>query len=180
MFPGVTNGYFLDVGSGDGTVGSNTKLLEEKGWSGICVDPFPTNMEGRTCQMFKEVVYDQAGQEIEFTVAGQLGGISSELGRWKDSTTGSHTVKFTTTTLGDILERAHAPKHIQYVSLDIEGAELKALEGLPFEKYTFGALDIEHNEEEPKRTDILLLLKKHGYGRVHTWLQDDFYAPIPP
>lgn len=177
VFPGVTNGYFLDVGSGDGTEGSNTKLLEEKGWSGICVDPFPTNMEGRRCQMFKEVVYDQAGQKVQFKVAGELGGISDTLGRWKDWTAGSQTVEFTTVTLGDILERAHAPKHIHYMSLDIEGAELKALQGLPLDKYTFGALDIEHNQEEPKRTDIQMLLKKHGYRRVHTWLQDDFYTP---
>jgi hypothetical protein len=47
------------------------------------------------------------------------------------------------------------------MSLDIEGAELKVLQGLPFEKYTFGALDIEHNEEEPKRTDILLRSPKN-------------------
>src|SRR6186997_1095119 len=38
MFPGVTNGFFLDVGSGHGTIGSNTKALEELGWTGICVD----------------------------------------------------------------------------------------------------------------------------------------------
>src|SRR5688572_13004754 len=32
IFPAVTNGYFLDVGSGHGTIGSNTKALEERGW----------------------------------------------------------------------------------------------------------------------------------------------------
>src|SRR5690242_19138199 len=56
MFPGVTNGFFLDVGSGHGTIGSNTKALEDLGWTGICIDPFPTAMEGRTCRMEKVVV----------------------------------------------------------------------------------------------------------------------------
>lgn len=48
VFPGVTNGYFLDVGSADGFVNSNTWALEQRGWTGICVDPFPSNMTGRT------------------------------------------------------------------------------------------------------------------------------------
>jgi FkbM family methyltransferase len=180
MFPDVRNGFFLDVGSGDGTVGSNTKALEEKGWTGVCVDPFPKNMQGRTCQMFKEVVFSEAGQKVQFKVAGDLGGIAQDLGRWKSSADGSPTVEFTTVTLGDILERAHAPRYIHYMSLDIEGAELDALRGLPFDKYSFGALDIEHNYEEPKRSGIEALLDRHRYRRVHTWYQDDFYVPATP
>ena len=180
MFPGVNDGYFLDVGSGDGIVGSNTKLLEEKGWKGICIDPFPEHMASRTCQLFKEVVFDKAGQKVQFKMAGGLGGVESELDRWKDFASHGETVELTTVTLGDILERAHAPAYIQYISLDIEGAELKALLGLPFDKYTFGALNIEHNDEEPKRSEISTLLRSHGYKRVHSWLQDEFYVRANP
>jgi hypothetical protein len=36
---------------------------------------------------------------------------------------------------------------------------------------------IEHNFEEPKRTQIRQLLEQHGYVLVHTYEQDDFYAP---
>jgi FkbM family methyltransferase len=180
MFPGVTNGYFVDVGSGDGIVGSNTKLIESKGWKGICIDPFPENMASRTCQLFKEVVFDRAGEKVKFKVAGGVGGIESELGRWKEAASHGATVEFTTVTLGDVLDRAHAPTYIQYMSLDIEGAELKALLGLPFDKYTFGALDIEHNDEEPKRSEISRLLRSHGYIRAHSWLQDEFYVRVSP
>src|ERR1700758_1144893 len=35
VFPGVNDGFFVDVGSADGTYWSNTKALEEKGWHGI-------------------------------------------------------------------------------------------------------------------------------------------------
>ena len=41
-----------------------------------------------------------------------------------------------------------------------------------------GAMAIEHNEEEPKRTQIIEYLRQHGYERVHTYRQDDFFAPI--
>ena len=39
---------------------------------------------------------------------------------------------------------------------------------------------IEHNEEEPKRTDIITFLAARGYRRVHTYKQDDFFAPGLP
>jgi FkbM family methyltransferase len=176
--PGLRDGYFLDVGSGDGTFGSNSKALEERGWKGICVDPFPTHMEGRTCQMFKEVVYSEAGKRMTFNTAGELGGLTDTLGEWKLYAQKAPTVEFTTVTLADILTRANAPHHIDYMSLDIEGAELEALRAFPFHRYQLGAVDVEHNYEEPKRSQIEELMKSHGYTKVHTWMQDDFYMPI--
>jgi FkbM family methyltransferase len=175
-FPGVTDGFFLDIGSGDGTSLSNSKALEQRGWRGICIDPFPTNMEGRTCQMLKEVVFSEAGKRIAFQAAGEVGGIRGSLGKWKDEALAAKTVELTTVTLRDILERTKAPQFIHFVSLDIEGAELDALKGFPFEKHTIGALAVEHNQEEPKRTEIEALMRSHGYRRVHSWYQDDFYV----
>ena len=177
MFPGVSGGFFLDVGSGHGTIGSNTKALEAMGWTGICVDPFPVHMEGRTCRMEKEVVSSAAGQVVKFHTHSGLGGIADTLGKWKEEASKSPAVELTTVTLGQILERANAPSYIHFLSLDIEGAELEALKGVPFDKYRFGAMAIEHNDEEPKRTDLLKFLEEKGYQRVHSYRQDDFYAP---
>ena len=167
MFPGIVNGFFLDVGSGHGTIGSNTKALEELGWTGICVDPFPTHMEGRTCRMEKVVVSSAAGQVVKFHTHSGLGGIAETLGKWKDEAEKSPAVELTTVTLADVLAGANAPSFIHFLSLDIEGAELEALRGVPFEKYRFGAMAIEHNDEEPKRTDLLKFLEARGYRRVH-------------
>ena len=177
MFPGVTNGFFLDVGSGHGTIGSNTKALEELGWTGICVDPFPTHMEGRTCRMKTVVVSSTAGQVVKFHTHSGLGGIADTLGKWKAEAEKSPAVELTTTTLGNVLAGAGAPSFIHFLSLDIEGAELEALKGIPFDKYHFGAMAIEHNDEEPKRSDLLKFLDGKGYRRVHSYKQDDFYAP---
>jgi len=177
MFPGIQNGFFLDVGSGHGTIGSNTKVLEELGWTGICVDPFPTHMEGRTCVMEKAVVSATPGQVVKFHTHSGLGGIADTLGKWKEEAEKSPAVEMTTTTLGEILDRAQAPSFIHFMSLDIEGAELDALKGVPFDKYRFGSLAIEHNDEEPKRSDLIRFLDEKGYRRVHTYKQDDFFAP---
>ena len=177
VFPGVTNGYFLDVGSADGFVNSNTWALEQRGWKGICVDPFPSNMQGRTCQMFPEAVDGEGGHKVQFTNAGELGGISTYLDRYKDVVKEAKTVELTTVTLGSILQRANAPSFIHFMSLDIEGAELEALRGFPFDHYKLGSIAIEHNDEEPKRSQIEGLLKARGYTKAHTWMQDDFYLP---
>jgi len=177
MFPGVKDGFFLDVGSGHGTIGSNTKALEELGWTGICVDPFPTAMEGRTCRMEKVVVSSSSGQVVKFHTHSGLGGIADTLGKWKAEAEKSPVVELTTITLGELLDRDHAPAFIHFLSIDIEGAELEALKGIPFDRYRFGSMAIEHNEEEPKRTDILKFLAARGYQRVHSYKQDDFYAP---
>jgi FkbM family methyltransferase len=179
MFPDTTNGYFLDVGSGHGTIGSNTKALEERGWTGICVDPFPIHMDGRTCLMIKEVVSSESGKTVKFHTHSGLGGIADTLGKWRDEASKSPAVELTTVTLAEILERAKAPTFIHFLSLDIEGAELDALRGIGLDKYRFGAMAIEHNEEEPKRTDIINYLRQYGYERVHTYRQDDFFAPAP-
>ncbi len=177
MFPNVTDGFFLDVGSGHGTIGSNTKALEQAGWKGICVDPFPVYMEGRTCEVFTEVVFSVAGRVMTFQKAGGLAGLAETLGDWNEKARQAPSVTFTTVTLDDILTRAAAPAFIQFVSLDIEGAELEALKGFPFDRVRIGAMTIEHNFEEPKRSDLKRFLEQHGYARVHSWRQDDYYAP---
>jgi hypothetical protein len=184
VFPGVKNGFFLDVGSGDGTFISNTKALEQKGWTGICIDPFPRNMQDRSCQIFKEVVFSKSGERVKFWAhTDDWGGIVDTLGDpedIKDILKTAPIVEFTTVTLGDILERANAPRFIHYVSMDIEGGELNALKGFPFDKYKIGALTVEHNYLEPKRSEIKALMESHGYKRVHTLDRDDCYVPANP
>ena len=169
IFPGITNGFFLDVGSGDGYMESNTQALEARGWKGICIDPFPRNMGGRTCHMFKDVVSNESGKRVLFHTAGDYGGIADTLGAGKDTAIKAPAVMLTTTTLDEILMRAGAPTFIHFMSLDIEGAELDALHGLSLDRYRFGAMAIEHNYEEPKRTQIRQVLKQHGYENVHTY-----------
>ena len=73
VFPGVKDGYFVDVGSGHGTKDSNTKALEALGWSGVCVDPFPQSMETRRCEIFAEVAYSSAGHTVSLHARGASG-----------------------------------------------------------------------------------------------------------
>ena len=155
MFPGVANGFFLDVGSGHGTIGSNTKALEELGWTGICVDPFPT-LHGRAH------LPDGEGRRLERGGPGRQvpharGSRRHRRHAWANGRKRPRRAPRSSSPprrSARCWPRANAPSFIHFLSLDIEGAELEALRGVPFDKYRFGAMAIEHNDEEPKRSEI--------------------------
>jgi hypothetical protein len=126
--------------------------------------------------MLKEVVFSESGKKMAFKAAGFVGGVTATLGTLGKGDQEAPTVEITTTTLKDILLSTQAPSFIHFMSLDIEGAELEALKAFPFDTHRVGAIAVEHNYEEPKRSDIVALLKLHGYRRIHSWLQDDFYV----
>lgn len=177
VFSGVQDGYFVDIGAGDAEVLSNTRALEAAGWRGVCIDPFPTgDWAGRSARLFEEVVYKSAGEVIEFRMAGSHGGIDRHIDRWRDDVAAAEIVRMTTTTIGDVLARAGAPKFLHYVSLDVEGSEYEVLSGFPFDDYRVGAFTIEHNGEEEKRRRIRELLTEKGYRFVRAQVVEDWYV----
>jgi hypothetical protein len=176
VFPGVPNGYFVDVGAWDAESLSNTKALEDAGWTGICIEPFPRNWTGRVCQLFEEVVYSRKGEVVQFRQADVLGGIEDHIGHHRAAVAPFPVVELATTTLGDVLDRAKAPRFIHYVSIDTEGSEFEILRALPFSRYTVGAITVEHNSEEPKRRQIRALLEAQGFRLEREQLVDDWYV----
>jgi len=177
VYPGVEGGYFIDLGSGDGTELSNTKVLEAAGWTGLCIDPFPTNVEDRKCKILREVVHSVAGEKMLFRTAGIYGGLEAHLGNYKNAVMKADGVEFVTSTMAEIMEQNDAPPFIHYVNIDIEGGELAALQAFPFEKFGVGAWTIEHNNEEPKRTQVRRVLEANGYRLARTVRWDDWYLP---
>src|SRR5471030_3263422 len=173
---GKKNGYYVDVGSADGVNISNTNLLDQMGWKGICIDPFPRNMQARTCQVFRQPVFSESGNKVQFRSAGDLGGIDSTLGKHKDQLAAAPMVEFVTATLDEILEKAKAPKWIDYMNIDVEGAEYDVLRGLSLDRYNVGAFTIEHNYEVEKRESIRKLMEARDYVRVRSWEVDDWYV----
>jgi len=168
--------YFVDVGANDGRILSNTWKLEEAGWQGVCIDPFPSNHGGRKCKLVKAAVAGSV-RNITFLEAGTGGGIEDLLGVNKAVVDKKNAVHLTTRTLEDILQEVNAPSYIDYLSLDSEGSELDILSTFPFWKYRFGAVTIETNGEEPKRNHIRQLMRYHGYMLERDALgQDDFFV----
>jgi FkbM family methyltransferase len=169
-------GFFLDVGMADGMRLSNTYMLEEKGWRGIGIDPFPTNPQCRPNTIIEECAVFSYPASLNFIRAGCLGGIEQSisplhLNKIKDKP--RTTVK--AVTLASILDKHNAPNFIEYLSLDVEGAEYDILSTFPFDRYTFGCMTIEHNFG-PTRQKIRQLLETHGYKHMKGVRFDDWYV----
>lgn len=80
-------------------------------------------------------------------------------------------IKVPTRPLADVLD-AQGLTEIDYVSLDIEGAELTALSVFPFERYRITAWTIENNSGG---TELSALMESRGYRRVEALGVDEVY-----
>lgn len=167
--------FYVDVGANHGVIISNTYLLDKLGWRGICVEPVET--EGyteRTCAVEREVLGSEAGKQVEFQrdSASSLSGVRAFLGPHGDAPGEIRN----TSLLKTVLQRHNAPRHIDFMSLDTEGSEYEILKTFPFDLYTFGHIAIEHNGQEPKRSNIRKLLQKKGYVLQQEVQFDDWYV----
>lgn len=112
---------------------SNTFFMDRcLGWRGICVEADPMYhlliREQRTCALVPTCVSDRI-HDVQFISALGLGGISSTNKNFKDfvkdgSLSQKAKYNLTCTTVG-ILTKAAKVDHIDYLSLDVEGHELR-------------------------------------------------------
>jgi FkbM family methyltransferase len=164
-------GYFLDSGAGCGIIASNTHSLEvNHGWGGICVEPndefFEDLKRHRKCHLKKAVLAESSGP-VEFVKASWLGGIKSHLGERQErrisETFTSQTLTLEAITISQLFDEFKPPVVIDYWSLDTEGSELSLLKSFPWNDHSVTLLTIEHNQEEPRRSEIIGFLESKGY-----------------
>ena len=185
FYNGKRNGYFIEIGASDGITLSNTYLLEKDyDWKGICVEPIPSTFRNLVVHRPKSIccydaVYNESNLLLDFDIAHNctlLSGISANIDYHKNTVDANKTViKVKTISLNDLLEQNNAPNFIEYLSLDTEGSELEILKSFDFSKYTFGLIDVEHNYEEPRRTQMKELLLANGYVYLGPNEFDDSY-----
>jgi FkbM family methyltransferase len=154
------NGYFLEIGAYDGIKSSNTYVLEKQfGWSGLCVEANPSTFEqlisNRDCECVQMAVSNFTGQ-VFFEETSTVWDKISEKGN----------IPVQCTTLTEIFKQNNVPSDIDYMSLDIEGAEVQALEGFPFDTHTCKIITVEHNlymEGPENKMKIKQILESNGY-----------------
>lgn len=157
------NGFFVDIGAGDGIQGSNSYLLEKEfGWNGICVDAnpneriFPKLLLNRKCICVNKAVFSSCGKQ-KFVARGrrwETSGIYNEKSApvLKKLVEQKHhkVIEVDSITLFELLKQHNAPSIIDYLSIDTEGTEYDILKNFDFSKYTFLTLTIEHNYRPSK------------------------------
>jgi Methyltransferase FkbM domain len=164
LFGEKTNGYFLDLAANDAVWISNTYFLEKKfNWTGLCLEPNPAywfDLAHRKCQVVAAVVGGIRNDAVIFqkTSDGALGGIVGDGFDNHDETGGE--VRYTVP-LYEVLNRFQAPKVIDYLSLDVEGAETLIMKDFPFHEYSFNVMTVERPKD-----DLKALFEKFDYELV--------------
>lgn len=156
----ATPGYYVGVDALDGRRFSNSYAFEQIGWAGLCVEAHPEYYrQARDNRPRATVVHaaccDRDDQSITFHAndRGTLSGIepmdSATLeARFSDYFSGYQRIAVPARRLTTMLDDAGAPAAIDFVSIDVEGAELNVLRGLDFGRYTPRVLIIEALEAE--------------------------------
>jgi len=169
VFNYKTNGFFVDLAAQRAKIDNNTYVLEKDlNWNGICIEPNPKYRQElekeRNCHLYHHVIDYKNDNTVSFrTDNGGCGGIVDEdtdnnykiRGHQLKSAT-IETKK--TKTLEYVLDKYNAPSTIDYLSLDIEGAETRIVRTFPFDKYKFLAITVERPTIELEE-----ILKSNGY-----------------
>lgn len=174
--------FFVDLAAADGVLHSNTHFLESHlGWKGLLIEANPKYVEAlklnRSSRIVQACVYDEVGLPITFRIDnGFLGGIVSDATdnsrevRGKEMP-GGEFLNLVSTTLEQILIDENAPRLIDFLSLDVEGAEFMILRNFDFDKYVFRAMAIER--PSPK---LDCLLDEKGYVQLAHLHEDVMYC----
>ncbi|ESX65407.1 methyltransferase [Mesorhizobium sp. LSHC420B00] len=165
-------GYFVEVGVGDGETLSNTLLLERDfGWRGILAEPanrFEAAIRGkRKATLDTRAVAARSGDTLVFEEdvhLGELSGLAGVREARGNQTLRKYQVK--TITLDDLLDQHDAPDYIDYLSIDTEGSELQVLEGLSLNRRRVGLFTIEHNLNLEKIAALRQRLIPLGYRQI--------------
>ncbi|CAD7961420.1 unnamed protein product [Amoebophrya sp. A120] len=168
------NGFFIELGSHDASIISNSLLLEKKfNWQGLCLEADPQYLSGykqrKNCKLVQNIIGYPTGREVEFAFhPPETNGLSGIIGNNFDNTKqnlqyGTSAQKTRVISLEDVWRHFNAPSTIDYFSLDVEGAESLVMENFPWDKLRFRVLTVER-----AKPDLQLLLQKHGYKKVRS------------
>ena len=160
FFDSRTDGFFVDIGANDPQRGSQSWMLEERGWRGILIEP-----QARLCERLRQarprsqvfqVACGAPGAPAEMTFfTAATPGHSGLVKNLVDATTnyvGTEMVKVKT--LDAVLAEAGNPA-IDFVTMDVEGTQFDVLRGFDLQRH------------RPK----LLLVEEHLYDlKAHRYL----------
>ena len=173
------DGVFVEVGANDPVAGSQTWLLEQKGWRGVLIEPQAAHCEKLRQQRKNSQVFQVACSapenegEMDLFVAEQDG--ASTLRRQRDThgTNFIGTERVRVTTLDKMLAAAGVGK-IDFLSLDVEGHEIEVMRGFDFAKHRPALVLIEDGVRDLSKHRFL---KARGYKLVKRTSLNNWYVP---
>jgi FkbM family methyltransferase len=186
VFKGYKNGIFIDVGAHDGVSINNTLYFEQHNdWTGINIEPIKSvydslTLNRPTCININCAVSNTDGL-AEFICNK---GYTEMISGLKDSYDPRHFVRLhaennQTGAISDVITvqtkrleticNEHTIKHVNYLSIDVEGAEFDVIKSINFNTVFIDVIGFENNYEDSS-PHIIRYLEKRGYIVIHTSL----------
>ena len=194
-FKGLCGGTYLELGALDGVRFSNSHLFEFGfGWSGVLIEPNPASFaklqQNRPNNMLHNFAVCNSPRYVHFIESGD-GAVTGILefmapsfrAAWHGADTRELEKAAKTITcepLRSILANDLGPaRHIDFLSLDVEGAELEVLETVDFKKQQFGIIFYEADEHNALKNEMIKsLLEMNGYRFVEHALRSNFHMNV--
>ena len=141
-FPGP-RGFYVDVGANDPDIDSVTRHFYERGWSGINIEPLASNFARLKKRRTRDL-------NLQLAASDQDGSITFyEIGKWHGYSTTDEGIaaqhrndglrvtehKTPMRRLTSVLDEHAKGKTIDFLSVDVEGAELSVLAGADLNRH---------------------------------------------
>lgn len=184
LLGGKKGGFFIDLAANMPILISNSRSLErDHQWNGLCIEAnprfHPALMERRSCVVVGAAIAKEE-RETRFVNRGPFGGL---LGNGFDNGNETrHSFAVRTVQFGRVLRELAVPPTIDYMSLDVEGAELEVMDSFPWRHHTISILSV----ERPKPA-LRELLVQHEYSHFcstghfgeELWMHSSVRARLP-
>ena len=168
-------GFYVDVGCNHPIKNSNTYLLSKKGWHGINIDVDPKNIKIFDYARPKDeninmAVSDKKGFEDLYFYHDNsaINTLDKSVSKYQQAKI-SEIKKVEALTLNEILDKSKFKNiQIDFLSIDVEGSEMKVLKNFNFSKYlpkviVVEFLDLTLKNLEIKNLDIKNVIKSDLY-----------------
>ena len=192
FFPGTTRGVFVDVGAAGPDFLSMSALYRSLGWRVVAIEPNPAFCEAHRAaghEVFQYACSDHDEDAADFEVVDSHGGAYGG-GSVSFESFSSLTIKPSYRALRpdldvkrikvnvrrlDTILAEHAPevRHLDIVSVDVEGWELEVLDGLTFGRYQPTVLIVENLFAEARYRRAL---RARGYALWKRCEPNDVYV----
>ena len=174
---GIPFSYFIDIGACYPVKYSNSFVLQQKGWSGLLIEPNPFLLNdllirsSDLVEVLPIAVSVESGQQ-SMVDYGALSSLVSSAHRdiyanmrQKKIDNGQVTV-VKTLTFEEVDKLCRFPSSIGYLSIDVEGLDFDILQQFDFTSHFVAAISIEHNLDLDLRRAINDFMQSKGYKRV--------------
>ena len=169
-FKDKENGFYVDVGCYHPIHRNNTYLLHKKKWNGINIDTSQFSIDLFNHMRPDDLNYNCAisnkNEIISLFLQKELSQLSTTDKDQAETVFQGHIKEksIQAFTLDEILNRDKFKNvKIDFLDIDVEGADLKVLEGLSFDKFKPELVCVEIHAKEIKKSDIYNFLVNKNY-----------------